>query len=306
MKSLIYCIILTSIYLFTGCQSSSTNDNTSASATKNNTSALSSENSAIEFVEGGDSGPKIKLKFNPASPSKKTILMKMDLSSEQLNMVMEMDAEMNVKSKTKEGNFIVSSTYKRVAMDMDVMGQNVQFDTDKESISSQEEVNELKNKMKYLLNTPVEMVLNQQAGIEKAPDFTEIVNKMNLPGQSPEQFNQMFDNLFAIYPNQEISVGDAWYKTIKTSTNAGPLKIKAKYLVKSITTSEINLALSGDLTGDLMEAGQNVQVSGEMQGFIIVDAKDGWTKKVEIIQDMNLSNGGQDMKMTQKIDIDIK
>lgn len=263
--------------------------------------------------EGGkeDSGDKVTLRFKPAAGTKKTVDMQMNMSYMGIDMDMGMWATMTAKNLRENGDVEVETEYTRITVKMNVMGQNVDYDSDRDKDVSGDPMMAAYGMMAQMLNKPVGMVMNDKGGVVEAPDMTALLGDslaaMADGGEkNTDQMGQMFDNMFAPFPENEVKTGDSWDKEAEIKSANGPMKVKAKYTVDKITENEVVLKVSGDLSGDMVAEGNSVSMSGTMDGSMTIDRKEGWTSSVDMTQDISMSLMGQNVNMKLGIKMTIK
>lgn len=263
--------------------------------------------------EGGkeESGDKVSLRFKPKKGDSKSVEMKMTMSYMGIDMNMGMFADMNVLDVKENGDVDMESIYKRITVNMNMMGQNIDYDSDRDKDVSGDPMMAAYATMASMLNKPVKMVMNDQGGIVEAPDMNALLSD-SLTGMSgdggknTDQMGQMFDNMFAPFPEGEVKSGDSWDKEAEIKSANGPMNIKAKYTVDKITADEVTLTVDGDITGDMEGGGQSIQMSGKMSGTMVIDRKEGWTSSVKMLQDISMTMMGQNVNMKINLDLTIK
>ena len=191
------------------------------------------------------------------------------------------------------------------------MGQTMEYDSEINKDVSGDPIMQAYGAMASMLNKPVTMVMNDKGGVVKAPDMSALLSDslMAMSGdgsKNSDQMGQMFDNMFAPFPDGEVKLGDEWDKEAEIKSANGPMSVKAKYKVENITDKEVALTVDGDLKGDIESAGQSVQMSGKLTGTMLIDRKEGWTNNVNLLQDISMTLMGQNVNMKINIEINIK
>jgi len=268
-------------------------------------------NTAAESGGKEESGDKVMLRFKPAKGDKKSVEMKMNMDYMGITMEMGMYADMNVLDVKDNGNIDMESVYKRITVKMNMMGQNIEYDSESDKDVSGDPMMQAYSAMATMLNKPITMVMNDQGGVVEAPDMSALLSDSLMAmsgegGKNSDQMGQMFDNMFAPFPEKEVAIGDSWDKEAEIKSANGPMRVKAKYKVENISDKEVTLSVEGDLNGDMEGGGQSVKMSGKMSGNMIIDREQGWTNSVNMLQDISMTVMGQNVNMKINLELTIK
>lgn len=261
----------------------------------NSEQANSSNNNGEETNNPTASSEKVLLRLTPEKDDNFNCTMDMDMNIDgpmSMKMVMGMNYGMKVTNVAENGDVTFENVFTKVSMDMNnpMMGE-MSYNSDN---VDGEFAQQMHQTMGGMLNKPVEMIMDNKAGIIKAPDLSELIDDPNQSGQ----FDQTTQQMFVLLPEKEVTVGDSWDKEIKTDNQGTKMIMAMKYTVKEITESEVILDLEGEITSD---EGSISEVEGDITGSLILDKANGMTKKAEMLQDFDMTVMGQQMAAKNKI-----
>lgn len=258
------------------------------------------------------SSEKVLLRFQPATGTKKTLVM--DMSSKITGMAMEtkmsMTTEMTVKYVSAEGDVEMETIYTHAMMNINAMGQSMGYDSKTDQIDPNDPTSVAYIGLASMLNKPINMVMNKLGKVVKAPDLDALYPdslRALTGGKSNAQANQMFENMFSVFPDAEVGVGESWEREMEMSADQGPMKMKMKYTVAKIEAESVTLDMDGTINGSSDDQmGGTVSMSGSVKGSLEVDRKSGWTNKVNMEQSLDMNTMGMKMSAVNTITITSK
>jgi len=212
----------------------------------------------------------------------------------------------------------VTTAYKSMRMNMQMAGMTVDIDSDK-PIADNGEKDITKNPLgimnkivsgiigkKFVIKVDEEGKVLEVIGFERI--FTGMIDSMGLDEKAKEaaaasfkeQFNDQnikdqFAQVFTIFPNKEIKVGDSWEKTYTTGGKMAATYLNT-YTVKEIDGDHVSLTTKSKISSD----GTGQDLSGTQSGNILVDSKTGLMISGEYDQDIQVKSGGQTVQVTGK------
>lgn len=209
----------------------------------------------------------------------------------------------------------VETMYKSIRMSMSVMGMNIEMDTDKpvdENTDVESNPTGAMNKvMKGLVNKPFMVKVDAEGnvleitGVDKI--VTDMVDSLGLSEErkqmvvasmkdqfSDESMKDNFAEMFTIFPNKEVKVGDSWKKTYSKGGRTAAT-FNTTYTVKEIDGDHVTLKAESKISGK-----DEMDVAGTQTGNIIIDSKTGLMINAEYDQDMKMSISGQKVSMIGK------
>jgi hypothetical protein len=212
------------------------------------------------------------------------------------------DAQYAMEIKDDDGKIkTVETVYKSIKMGMNVMGMQLDMNSDKPINDGNAEKNPLimMNKIiSGITNKPFLAKVDAEGNVLEVTGFDKIVNGMiDSMGLDPqlkaqvevsmkEQFNEQtikdnFAQLFTIFPNKEVKKGDSWEKSHSTGGRLGA-KFNTTYTVKDIDGDFITLTAKSNISS----ADKDTNIEGVQTGNIIVDSKTGLMVNAEFNQDI--------------------
>ncbi len=211
----------------------------------------------------------------------------------------------------------ISTSYKSIKMKMDMMGMNIEIDSDKPVPDGGTDMKQnplgAMNKVmtglvgkKFIIKVDEEGKVLAVEGFEKI--LTDMVDSMgvndNIKAQvmaslkdqySNQSIKDQFAQIFTIFPNKEIKVGDTWEKIYSTGGKMAA-KFTTNYTVKNIEGDHVTLVADTKISS----TDDNMNLQGTQSGNIIVDSKTGLMINSEFDQDMEIKAGGQTVKIIGK------
>lgn len=218
-----------------------------------------------------------------------------------------------------EGNVkLITTAYKSMRMSMKMAGMNIDIDSDK---PQQDNGNEdmaknpigMMNKVfagivgkNFIIKVDEEGKVLEVNGFDKI--LTDMVDSMGMDenvkqqvaASLKDQFNDQaikdqFAQVFTIFPNKEIKVGDSWEKSYTTGGKMAA-RFTTTYTAKEIEGDHVTLTTKTKISSDK----EDVKVDGTQTGNIIVDSKTGLMTNAEFDQKMDVKTQGQSVEITGK------
>lgn len=250
-----------------------------------------------------------KLTFQKGQVLEVTTNMNMNTQS----MMGEMPASIVMVDHFAVGDMTSSSigltkTPKKVKIEMTLMGQEYNLDSDKPQDLDGPMGKPVKEIMKRSQGFTIDPqgTITAVSGDEKKKDGAadgEMMSMM-LPGMpAGAQVTVGLPSLFKILPDEAIMVGKTWTESLGEAGNTS----KTVYTVKEITATEIILDFTGDATtkGTQSAMGMSMDVSSstKMSGTVLIDKASGLLKQKTITANAstNMMMNGQDISSTSKI-----
>ncbi len=218
-----------------------------------------------------------------------------------------------------EGNVkSVTTAYKSLRMNMKMMGMEIDIDSDKPvENNGGEDVTKnpigMMNKVisgivgkKFIIKVDEEGKVLEVTGFDKI--FTDMVDSMGVDedvkkqvtASMKEQFNDQsikdqFAQVFTIFPNKEIKIGDSWEKSYSTGGKMAA-KYTTTYLVKDMEGDHVTLTTKTKISSE-KDGGD---IDGTQTGNIVVDSKTGLMINAEFDQQLEVKTEGQTVEVTGK------
>lgn len=263
--------------------------------------------------ENQSSEDKVVLKFCPEKGTEKRVLLKIISKTSSIismSTTSEIESRMLIKDVATNGDVTLEMEYEKFSMEVDAMGTKVSFDSDKDLDQIGRPEFQSFAMMGSLLNKPFVSVVDSRGKIIKSPDIAALIPdsvKVAAGREQPLQSNQMFDNLLMGFPEGEITIGEKWSNENTIETENGPIHVKTDNSVEKVTSDEIQITVSGDISGDVKDKnGVKIQMKGTLSGTTVLDRKTGITRQSDIVENLNMSMMGINMSMELTFNISIK
>lgn len=202
------------------------------------------------------------------------------------------DFETRVDDINGDGNYVLRNTYKRIKLAQNIpgIGENV-LDTDDPSASQGAAVALMEPILKALVGKSFIMEMTSRGRVVKT-DMSEITSHNGLEDISD---NNSLSDLTVEFPEKSLRVGDTWEAEREVSGKT-PMRIKAQYTLKEIKDGLAVL----EMKGEIQPNGEQVKVSGTMEGTLQLDVNTGWTRESRMSQNMQMTvnQGGTALPMT--------
>jgi hypothetical protein len=222
----------------------------------------------------------------------------------EMNNTTSSKAVIEVKSSTDK-NYTVTNTTTYMKTDMNMMGQSMNYDSDKPEAGNADVAKAIGEK----INKPVELLLDAKTGDamrttkkEKSKDSDEGLPMDGLLSVAGENTDEGFvSSAFQLIPEGK-KVGDSW----SDSTITKDSKVVRNFTLKNIDANiaTIGLVATGNLTTKLEVQGMEIEMKSNTTttGDIITDITTGRVKKKTSVKEINGSMQlmGQDMPVTAK------
>lgn len=156
------------------------------------------------------------------------------------------------------------------------------------------------------------MQVDEEGKVLSVTGFDQIINgmvdstgadenaKLQIRASLRDQFNEQavkdqFAQIFTIFPNKKVKVGDNWEKHLQTGGKV-PAKFLTVYTVKEIEGDHVTLNAKSNISS----VGGEMLVTGDQTGTLLVDSKTGLVLNAEFDQLMDTKVQGFDVKITGK------
>jgi Family of unknown function (DUF6263) len=212
----------------------------------------------------------------------------------------------------------VTTAYKSMRMNMKVGGMTIDIDSDK-PVADNGETDISKNPLgmmnkviggmmgkKFVIKVNEEGKVLEVTGFEKI--FADMIDSMGLDDKmkaqvsasfkdqfSEQTIKDQFAQVFTIFPNKEVKVGDSWEKTYSTGGKMAAT-YTTTYTAKEIEGEHVTLTTKTKIGSN----GDSQDVNGTQSGNILVDSKTGLMISGEFDQDIEVKAAGQSVTVTGK------
>lgn len=211
----------------------------------------------------------------------------------------------------------ISMEYKRLRMDMNVMGMSINMDSEGSSAESSDSAaflgGMLSKVFSGIVNKPFTMKVDQEGNIMEVTGFNKIVDgmvdsldiapeaKAQTQASMKDQFSDsyvkdQFAQIFNIFPNKEVKVGDKWEKSFNTSGKQAA-KYNTVYTAKEIDGDFVTLVADTKISS---QEEDGTKITGKQTGNVIVDSRTGLVVNSEFDQDMEVTASGMKVSIIGK------
>ena len=211
----------------------------------------------------------------------------------------------------------VATSYKNITMNMKVGGVEMNLDSDNtpDSAESDTEKNPLAIMRKVIsgmIGKTFIIKVDEEGKVLEVTGFEKIISDMidsmdvdeeiktqamaSMKGQFNEQsMKDQFAQIFTIFPNKEIRIGDSWERNYSTGGKI-PAKYTTTYKVTDIEGDHVSMTAKTKIesnTGDM-------EIGGKQNGNLIVDSKTGLIVNADYTQDLEVTTKGMTVGITGK------
>lgn len=257
---------------------------------------------------------KIELKLNLPQGAQKSLSQDMvfDMSTsaggQQFKMQMSMGFKIGVKVEevSDAGLHTMKLTYERIQMKM-AGPVSMEYDSAKKDGNAGAQ-NPAFAMFDAMIGESLTVKVQPNGKTTSVEGLDELVEKMakKAPGipaqamkQQVESMKQSFDQMFGMYPDKPVAVGDTWDANMKMPANPQmEMNMDAKLTLKERGDGVATIGIDAKLSG----AGA-AKMNGTMKGQIKMAEKTGWTEGGKMTMDMKMSQGGADVTMDGKTTI---
>ena len=276
---------------------------------------------SIESCEPSKASASKMLKFNLEKGKGYDYEMVWDFDQEIMKqeLKMSMMAGYSMEVTDDDGNTkTINAQYKDFKLNMKVMGMEIDVDTDKPAPEGSME--DLKGNISGLMSKIFSTIKGKKFGMKvdkegtvlEVTGFDQItsamVDSLGLDEDSKEkimqsakqQFNDkdikdQFAQIFYIFPQKEVKVGDSWGKNYETVGKL-PAKYNTTYKVKEIEGDMVTLSAKTDIQSST----EQMKMEGKQTGTLIVDSRSGLVVNADFEQEIDISTNGMSMALKGK------
>jgi Family of unknown function (DUF6263) len=258
---------------------------------------------------------KVLLRLNPEKGQAYNYALNTEMNIEMMGMnstaKMLIDYTMIANEVNDEGSKF-GVKYNRVYFDQEApMGGSGSYDSDEPDSAKGMFGISIRDFMGKLMDATVVMTFNKLGELGEISGLEDLFQEGQSMGTGKD-FAKQFQAVMPLFPEEEIGVGDEWSNDISTSVAQMPMKMVSKYKVKSISSDEVVLDVSGDIATDESEGSEmmSMDISGNFSGEMTLNRKTGLVNVGNLDQDITakMSQGGMEMELSviNKISIETK
>jgi len=215
-----------------------------------------------------------------------------------INTKMQFEFTQSVKSINAKGEFELENEYSRIIVTMDVMGQNISYDSDKKDEPGTEVSKMLSGPFSKIIGKKFLVVLTPKGKVVEIKGFKQIIETLSKGSSDPNskkmieemldehKLSSSFESSYHMFPENSVKVGESWSQrnTIETMF---PVDIATTYTLKEVNNGVAKIIMTGDFTikkDDYESKGLTMKInfSGKYNGFYDVDINSGISNRVEL------------------------
>ena len=295
----------------------------------------------VAVISCNNSGKKITLQPNFKAGDVYTLDYNINMDQDVMGMKnkigMDMGYKLGIKDADPKTGFTIDMNFSRIAMNMSMAAMSINYDSEKKNDAAGDTSTGPSGMINKMMRTILGGMLNKSAmvkmttagevkevtgfkeimeavadsAVKAVPNMTKDQMQQSMGGaMNEEQIKSVFQQIFSIYPQKEVSMGETWTRDLTTSQNNIPMKISSTYKVVEINEkdNEIILDVNGKIAtqgeGEIKQNGMTIKMNmtGTQSGKITVDTKTGFIKQGKLTQDMK----AEMEMMGQKVPMDMK
>lgn len=238
------------------------------------------------------------------------------IDQEMMGQKMKIDQKMNmdflyqVLDILPNKNFMIEYSLQRMKMDMNVNGQEINFDSESpdQSNPGNKSLNDLvKIKIKFEL-TPkgmVERVEGLDLYAKELGGNPQMAQSMAM-FMNDKNFGSFIGQTFSYFPENEVEKGEKWTASFSLPSMMN-METIMNFEVAAIEKDQVSLNVTSDVNMEMpIEQGgmkMNMKTTGTQTGTMIIDSNDGWVRQSDLTQkfDVNMKmknpQSGEDMEI---------
>ncbi len=240
----------------------------------------------------------IELKYNLNKGDKYLFItdIDMDMTFEAMGNTTTMNQVMGIQMSSMvtgiNGNDINQDfTFDKIAMNQKIFGMEINYDSDDSSTFTSGMGAQIAQQMNKIIGAAIKISMDKYGTINEM-DISSITDNSDLVNSFGS------GNMYAVYPEHKIKVGESWEEDIKPPKKS-EMKVHVKYTLLKATRKQAEIMVEGTLSANEIE-GNEINLSGTTSGKMIVDRATGMLIESTIDSEieMDLEQGGNKIPAT--------
>jgi hypothetical protein len=273
-------------------------------------------------------GP-VTLKFNLEKGSRfgYNALMKMrlteNISGQQIDVANQMGFGYEFEVRDDSAGWkILSSTFRRIYLNLNAGGQSIHIDTDSTQSDTTTPSGMMTRIYSSLMGGQFSFTMDGQGNVGRVFGMQEMIRKMaqSINPGNPEplmlnisksidenNFRQNIEQSFKIYPDHPVKEGEQWTGSLVTVSNGLTIQFRNIYTLQSIKDDIAHIKVDARLSSraDTSYSGAS-QVVGEMHGETDCDIETGIPLKSRMDMQINMVVGVKGQQIPVKMHISME
>jgi len=219
----------------------------------------------------------------------------MDISFEAMGQTMTMVSVMAVEmssevNKVDNNEIFQNLIIDRITMNQKVMGMEINYDSEDSSTYNSGMGAQLGAEMNKVIGEAINIIMDNHGNVKN-------IDVSNVTNESITN-NITSGNLFAVYPDGKIKVGDSWNTDIEQLEDSD-MNIHVKYTLLKVSRKHATIGVEGLLSAKEVE-GQDINLDGTTVGEMVVDKKTGMliSSVIDLEMAMDIEQGGMTLPAT--------
>jgi hypothetical protein len=207
----------------------------------------------------------LKLNLQKGQHYNQLMTMNMDMSQsiagQDVNIKTSMQFEFAqiVKSITKNGDFVIENEYSHIVIDMDAMGQAMNYDSKVKDTTGNEAMKTYSDAFGKIIGKKFNVTISPKGKVKEISGLKEIMSSLKKAASEPaakkileETFDEKkmisnYESVYHIFPDNPVKVGDTWSQK-STVESIIPIDITTNYSLQNVSNGVAKIAASGDFT----------------------------------------------------------
>jgi hypothetical protein len=220
-----------------------------------------------------------------------TITMDMMGQSMTLKQISETTQEIVVADIDEKQNIKLDLTYRKMKLNQNAMGMEINYDSEKPEESSNPMVQQVTASLNEIIGKTVSLEIDRFGNAIRNNMSEMLDNNQSLAGFETGMLN--------VYADKPVQVGETWVVSLKPDPQSD-FVINSTYKLEEIKGKTAVVSFEGVIKGTEMR-GQKASISGSMIGRSQVDTQTGWVLSSTLSQTLEMEMEQEGMKIPMKM-----
>jgi hypothetical protein len=229
--------------------------------------------------------------YNLTIKNNQTISMEMMEQSMTLKQISETVQEIIVAEIDEQENIKLDLTYRKMKLNQNAMGMEINYDSEKPGESSNPVVQQVESTLNELIGKTASLEIDRYGNA--------IRNSMSEILDNNQSFAGFETGMLNVYPEKPVAVGETWIVKMKPDPQSDFL-INLTYKLEELKDKSAVVSFEGTIEGTEIR-GQKAVLAGSMTGSSKVDVRSGWVMTSTISQSIEMEMEQEGMKIPMKM-----